>query len=124
MKTVEKAQNENLKKLSKDCALLLDEKKAKDIVLLNVSEQTPMADYFLIASAVSYLQLKVLSRDIDHFMSKNNVKRVNPKNPFDETTWILSDYGFIVVHLFLEEARGYYNIEKFWHDANIVYKSE
>ncbi len=124
METLQKNDVQSLKQIALKCAHTLDEKKAEDIVLLNISEKTPMADYFLVAGAESFLQLKVLSKEIDRVMHEYGINRINPKNPFSEASWLLNDYGFIVVHLFLNEAREYYNIEKFWHDANVEFKNE
>lgn len=105
------------------CAKFLDSKKANRTIILDVSKLTPVCDYFVISSVDNFIALNVLADYVDEEMEKINLKRINPKNQFDETPWILLDYGFMVVHLFLNEAREYYNIEKFWHDANIIYNS-
>lgn len=124
MQNTHELTKDKIEEIALSCAENLEDKKAENIVLLDVSEITPITDYFLIASASSYLQLKVLNNHIEEQLSKLKIKRTNPSNPFSETPWVLSDYGFLVVHLFIDEAREYYNIEKFWHDADIVYKSE
>jgi ribosome-associated protein len=122
MNTINKDKTKELfTELALKCAKVLDDRKAEDIILLDVSDTTPLADFFLIASAESYLQIKVLSDYVEEELLKDKYKRINPKNPFEETPWLLSDFGFIVVHLFTKEAREYYNIEKFWHDAKKLY---
>lgn len=115
---------DKLKEISLKCAKLLDEKKANNIMLLDVGGLTPLADFFLIASAPSFMQIKTLQRFIEDELVKDKIKRKNPRSPYNETPWLLSDYGFIVVHLFLDEARDYYNIEKFWHDADIIFEGQ
>jgi len=116
--------NEKLLSIALDCAKITNEKKADKTVLLDVSTITPVADFFIIASADTFIQLRALSDYIETEISKHGFKRINPKNPFNETSWLLSDYGFLVVHLFTNTAREYYNLEKFWHDAKVIYEGD
>jgi len=120
MELVQTKEALNHRELVIKCAQVLDEKKAEDIILMDVKKVTPITDYFLVASAESNVGLNMLSDYVEEELAKNGIKRVNPRNPFPESPWILTDYGFIVVHLFLREARQYYGIEKFWHDAEVI----
>ncbi len=94
----------------------IDEKKGKDIVILDVSEISSFADYFVISHGTSDRQLKALSEEVEKGMSEANIKLYH-KEGTEKSGWILLDYGDIIVHLFLEEQRQHYNIEKLWNDG-------
>lgn len=94
----------------------LDEKQAEDIVLLDVRGITPIADYFVIASADNERKVKSMANELDDFIEKNGLP-LRSKEGMDTSRWILLDYGDIIVHLFQEEERDFYNIEKIWKDG-------
>ena len=97
---------------------VLDEKKADDIVLLEISELTIVAEYFVIASATSNTHLKALADDIEHELE---LKGIRPDHIEGKATgWILLDYGSVVVHLFLPDARENYNLERLWADGKVM----
>jgi len=94
----------------------LDEKKAKDIEILNVTEQSTLADYFIIASGSNFTQVKALTNEIDEAFSKAGHA---PKHIERDTSsnWILLDYGDIIIHVFYSTAREFYNLIGIWGDA-------
>ncbi len=98
----------------------LQDKKAKDIVLLDLRKVNPYFDYFVIASAGSRMQLKSMARDMQKKFS--NLARKNSSISADdvESGWMVVDFIDVVVHLFLEEQRAYYNLERLWGDAKIT----
>ena len=93
---------------------------ASDIVLLDMSNHTAIFDYFLIATGTSRRQLHAISEEIDHKLEDDlNDRRMNIDG-YDESRWIVLDYGTVVIHLFDEETRQFYSLEALWGDATRV----
>ena len=91
-------------------------KKAKDVVLLDLRRLSSVCDYFIIASGDSTTQLAAIAGNIEKELLKRNCKLWH-KEGKAEALWILLDYGDIVVHAFYRDTRGFYNLERLWHDA-------
>lgn len=98
----------------------LQDKKARDIVLLDLRKVNPYFDYFVIASASSRMQLKSMARDIQKKFPALERKNSSISADDVESGWVVLDFIDVVVHLFLEEQRGYYNLERLWGDAKIT----
>lgn len=98
---------------------LIDDKKGKDIVVLNLQGISIITDYFLIASGNSTTQIKAIS---DHLVEKLPELGilVLRKEGLPEAQWVLIDCGDIVVHLMTAETRDFYNLERLWGDAQAV----
>jgi ribosome-associated protein len=94
--------------------------KATDVLVLDVSEQTALFDYFVIATGTSRRQLHAISAEIDHVLQKDLGDRRLGIEGYEDSHWIVLDYGNIVIHLFDEETRGYYDLESLWADARVV----
>jgi len=97
----------------------LDSKKAQEVKLLKTREITIIADYFVICTATSTTQLKTLSDEVEKVMKENGempLRREGHRNG----GWVLIDFGCVVVHLFLQEAREFYTLERLWGDAEDV----
>lgn len=94
----------------------IDHKTGKDIVVLDVGEVTSICDYFIIASASSSRQVNAIVDDIEDKLSDENINLIH-KEGYDSARWVLLDYGDIVVHIFHEEDRVFYNLEGIWKDA-------
>ncbi len=110
---------EDSKKIAEIMVKILDNKKAKDIVLLGVYKVTTIADYFIIASGTSSIQVKALADEIENKMNEIGVK-LHHMEGYSDARWILLDYGVIVVHVFREDTRDYYDLERLWRDAEKV----
>jgi ribosome-associated protein len=94
--------------------------RGQDVMVLDVSGQTALFDYFVIATGASRRQLHAISDEIDDVLQKElGDRRLNVAG-FDESRWIVLDYGNVVIHLFDEETRGYYDLESLWADAKPV----
>ena len=103
---------ENVKNVYK----AIDDKKAIDIKVIDISNVSIVADYFIIASASNPNQLEALEDAADKVMYGKNIlpKQIEGgKN----SPWILMDYGDIIVHLFTEEGRDFYDLERIWRDG-------
>ena len=91
-----------------------------DIVVLDMSRQTALFDYFVIATGTSRRQLHAMSEEIDHKLEDDlNDKRMHIDG-YDESRWIVLDYSTVVIHLFDSETRDFYSLERLWADAEPV----
>ena len=100
-------------------ASVLDSKKAKDIRILYVRDQTVIADYFVIAHGTSSTQVRALSDEVEFQLAQDGVPCSSVQGR-DGTNWIVMDYDDILVHVFHSDLRSYYNLEKLWADAELV----
>lgn len=93
-----------------------DDKKAEELVVLDMKGISAISDYFIICHGNSDKQVQAIAREVKDqaLQNGNNVKRLEG---FDEARWVLVDLGDVVVHVFHREERGYYNLEKLWGDA-------
>ena len=101
----------------------LEDKKATNIEVLNVSKQTSLGDYFVIASCQSTIQVRAC---VDEVEEKMNDAGFAPKHKegYRGGSWILMDYGDIIVHIMQQETREFYAIERLWDDAGTVNEEE
>ncbi|CCY18010.1 iojap-related protein [Eubacterium sp. CAG:786] len=97
----------------------LDSRKGKNITALKVEDLTILANYFIIASATSTTQVKALADEVEYQLGEKGVK---PKSieGYQSQTWIVLDYYDIIVHVFLEETRDFYQLERLWADGTPV----
>ena len=102
--------------LAKAAARAAAENKGQDIVLLDVSKQTSIFDCFVIATGTSRRQLHAISDEIDHALEGLGERRLSTSG-YDESRWIVLDFGGLVVHLFDEETRAFYDLEGLWADS-------
>lgn len=94
----------------------LYDKKAKDIVALDISQITSLGDYFIICSCSSSVQLRACTDEVEEKMQELGINVVH-KEGYNGGTWILMDYNDVIVHIMLEETREFYSLEKLWSDA-------
>ena len=104
---------------AKDVANIILTKKGYDIKILNLKNLSSVSDYFLICSADSDVQVKAIADEIDKKLSKQGIKCYH-KEGFESLNWVLLDYFDVIVHIFKEESRIYYNLEKLWGDAPVI----
>lgn len=95
---------------------LILSKKGYDVKVLDLRKLTPIADFFVIASADSNIQVKAIADEIDNKLRKHGIKCYF-KEGYQAANWILLDYFDVVVHVFKKDAREFYNLEKLWGDA-------
>lgn len=95
-----------------------DDKRAEDIMVLNMKGISLIADYFIICHGNSDKQVQAIAREIREKALENgyDIKRMEG---FDEARWVLIDIGDVVVHVFHRDERSYYNLERLWGDAPI-----
>ncbi|MBT9391812.1 ribosome silencing factor [Hymenobacter sp. NST-14] len=103
----------------------MQEKKASDIVVLNLKDlKNAVADYFIICSASSDTQIDAIARSVEE-----EVEKLTGQNPWQtegrmNREWVLLDYVDVVVHVFLRDRRQFYALEDLWGDAQITYVEE
>ena len=97
----------------------MDNKKGQDIRLLRTADITVLAEYFAICTATSPTHVKTLTEEIDHIMSELGEPPLR-REGHRGGSWVLLDFGCVIVHVFMDEARKFYDLERLWHDAENV----
>ncbi len=95
---------------------ILDEKKGKDIKVLNIADQTTLAEYFIICNGTSNTQVNALADAVEDAMSKHGEEPHHVEG-HRGGQWVLLDYSSVVIHVFTNEAREFYSLERLWSDA-------
>jgi ribosome-associated protein len=101
----------------------LDSKKASDIEVLDVAEQTSLAEYFVIASCQSTTQVRACADEVEEKLKEAGEELLHSEG-YRGGAWILLDYGDVVVHVMQEETRGFYDIERLWSNGAAVPEEE
>ncbi len=105
-------------------ARFLDENKAGEVVALDIGTLTSIADFFVIATASSDAQLHGLQRQLHELLDEIGLPARQSIKRNDTSGWLLLDSGSIIVHLMLAEQRQFYELEKLWFDAKVVFRAE
>jgi ribosome-associated protein len=98
------------------CVKAAVEKKAFDLVLLEMKKVTSFTDYFLLCSGKSDRQVQAIAQGVEEELEKEGIRPLGQEGK-TEGRWILMDYADVVVHIFLEPTRGFYDLEGLWIDA-------
>lgn len=104
-------------------AKALDSKKGEDIKVLKTEELTTLADYFVLCTASSSTQVKAMSDACEEAIEKNG-EQAHHIEGHRGGTWLLMDFSSVVVHVFTDEARKFYDLERLWADAQEIDLSE
>jgi ribosome-associated protein len=102
--------------LARQAADAAADKKANDLVVLDIHELSVIADYFIICSGNSNTQVQAIARGVREKLTKQGY-HLKAMEGFDEARWVLLDFGDVVVHVFRQEEREFYNLERVWGDA-------
>lgn len=97
----------------------LKERKAFDIVKINVEEKTSVADYFVVASARSSTQVKSLAEHIEERVEREGVRAIR-REGVQDARWVVLDFGDVIVHLFNDETRLFYHLERLWGEGEKI----
>jgi ribosome-associated protein len=108
------------RKLALDIAQAADDRKGGDIVLLRVSDVSYLADYFVVATGFSNVQVRAIARSIEDKVETEWQQRPLRTEGQLEGSWVLLDYGDVIAHIFLPKEREFYNLEAFWGHAEQV----
>ncbi len=96
----------------------LDDKKGNDIQAIKIDGLTIVADYFVIVTANSTTHVKALADEVEYQLEEAGIRPDHIEGK--ATGWILLEYQGVVVHIFLEETRNYYNLERLWEDGTKI----
>ena len=98
----------------------MQEKKAKDIVCIDLREiKNSIADFFIVCHADSRTHIDAIARSVEEIVFKKSGEEPVHREGFTNSEWILLDYSNVVAHIFLQEKREFYGIERLWADAHI-----
>ena len=101
----------------------LEDKKAEDITVLDIGEVSSIADYFIIASGSNRKQVQAMADEVEERLYKAGYEQKQIEG-YQTANWILMDYQDIIVHIFDEENRLFYDLERIWRDGKIVSEEE
>jgi ribosome-associated protein len=101
---------------ARECGRLALEKKAGDVVTLDLSGLTDIAGFFVVATGTSERHAKTISDGVEQGMKAKGIPPLSIEG-YDEGRWIIVDYGDVIVHVFLEELRELYDLESLWIEA-------
>ena len=104
------------KDLALKCAKILSDKIAQDLSVIYVSEVTSLADYFVIATGSSSTHVKALADEVEFKLKQEEILPDHIEG-HGTNSWIVLDYSSVVVHVFSEEARDFYDLERLWQDG-------
>lgn len=104
------------KKIAKLVKKAATDKKGEDFKALDVGRITTLADYFILVSGTTTRQVKAIVDEIDYVLSAKKVYPMSVEG-LGEARWVLMDYGDVVVHVFEEETRDFYDLDGLWGDA-------
>lgn len=116
-----------MNKISKDMAKLtveaLEDKKAENIQIIDISEISVLGDYFIIANGNNRSQIQALADNVEEKLGKAGY---NPKQieGYNKANWILLDFRDVVIHIFDTESRNYYDLERIWRDGSVIDKTD
>lgn len=96
-----------------------EEIKARDVTALDIRRLSPFCDFFVIASGSSGIQVRAIAERVEGRLSEAGFSLVH-REGYAKTGWVLLDYGDVVVHIFHEEQRSFYDLERLWGDAEKV----
>lgn len=101
----------------------IDEKKGQDIMVIDISEVSSIADYFIITSGTNVRQVQAISDNVTETLGKNGYNYKSMEG-FENANWILLDYGDTIIHIFNQEDRRFYDLERIWRDGRLLQKED
>ncbi len=104
------------KEITKAAYAALDEKKAVDIKIIDISKVSVIADYFIIAGANNARQVKALADNVEEQLGRNGCTARSVEG-YQGASWILMDYGDVIIHIFNQEQRLFYDLERIWAEG-------
>jgi len=105
--------------LARAAADIAYDKKASDVLLLDIAELTTIADYFVICNGNNTRQIQAISDAIEDELKKQGARMLH-REGIAETGWLILDFGDVIVHIFGPKEREYYRLERLWSEAKTV----
>lgn len=103
-------------KIAQKAYEIMEDKKAKNIEIIDISKISTLADYFIICSGTSTIHIRTIADELEHKMDEAGYNLIH-KEGYESARWILLDFGELVIHIFHEEDRSFYNLERLWADG-------
>ncbi len=100
----------------KTCGMFAEDKKAKDVVIMELGNLTDITDYFLVASGTSERHVRTIADNVETGMKEKGIKPFSVEG-YRDGRWVIIDYRDIIVHVFLEQLRELYDLESLWIEA-------
>lgn len=107
------------KEIAKIAIDALEDKKAQDLKVIDIAEISSVADYFIIAGGTNRNQVQAMCDNVDECLGRAGV-HCKQTEGYQNANWILMDFGDVIIHIFDEENRSYYNLERIWRDGKEV----
>jgi ribosome-associated protein len=111
------AVRDDARRLAIEAARAADDKGARDVIILEVADVLVVADYFVVTSGANDRQVKAIVEEIERRVADAELGKPLRVEGLDDRKWVLLDYGDVVVHVFLQEIRDYYELERLWSDV-------
>jgi ribosome-associated protein len=104
---------------AKQAVKILDSKKAKELKIIGIKDLSVLADYFVLATGTSSTHVKALADEVEFQLREQGVEPRHTEG-YRSNSWILIDYGSVLVHVFTEESRRFYDLDRLWQDGEIL----
>lgn len=113
----------NSKEMARMACEAMEDKKAQDIKIINIENVSTIADYFIIASGSNRSQVQAMADNVMEVLGRAGVDAKQTEG-YQNANWILLDYRDVVIHIFDEENRLFYDLERIWRDGSLVEREE
>lgn len=113
----------NSKAMAKMAIAALEDKKAENIRIIDISEVSVVADYFIIAGGSNRSQIQAMADNVQEMLEKAGYEMKQVEG-YNTANWILMDFGDVIVHIFDKENRLFYNLERIWRDGKTIEASD
>lgn len=113
----------NSKAMAKLAIAALEDKKAEDIRIIDISEVSVMADFFIIANGSNRSQIQAMADNVEEVLGRAGYA-LRQVEGYNTANWILMDFGDLIIHVFDKENRLFYNLERIWRDGKLMEKDE
>lgn len=113
----------NSNEIAKLAITALEDKKAEDIKVIDISEVSVIADYFIIANGTNRSQIQTLSDHVEEILGKEGVP-LRQVEGYDNANWVLLDFHDVIIHIFDKENRLFYDLERIWRDGKMIESAE
>ncbi len=97
----------------------IEEKKGQEIMVIDISQVSSIADYFIIASGTNVRQVQAISDSVTEVLGANGYNYKSMEG-FENANWVLLDYGDTIIHIFNQEDRRFYDLERIWRDGKLI----
>ena len=110
---------ETVKRMAGVAIRALEDKKAEDIRVIDISQVSVLADYFIIADGTNTSQIQALADEVEEKLGREGYP-LRQMEGYDHANWVLLDFGDIIIHIFDKENRLFYDLERIWRDGKMI----